>query len=116
MTNGIDARRYTRYEIMRPTLIIPRGAEPIRGFMQNISRGGTLIAVPIELELDRTYRIEVSDPPEAFSLYGEALRLHLPRRNPDGSQEGGFKVGFEFLGLDVATAARLDRLLQEATA
>jgi len=75
-----------------------------------------LIAVPVELELDRTYRIEVPDPPEAFFLYGEALRLHLPRRNPDGSHEGDFKVGFEFVGLDVATAARIDRLLQEATA
>jgi len=84
--------------------------------MQNISRGGTLIAVPIELELDRTYRIEVPEPPEAFSLYGEAMRLHLPHRNPDGSQEGGFKVGFEFVGLDITTAGQLDRLLQEATA
>ena len=115
MTNGIDARRHTRYEIMLPTLVIPRGAEPIRGFMQNISRGGTLIAVPIELELDRTYRIEVPEPPEAFSLYGEAMRLHLPPRYPDGSQEGGFKVGIEYVGLDITTAGQLDRLLEEAT-
>ena len=115
MTDGIDARRNARYEIMRPALIIPRGAEPVRGFTQNISRGGMLIAVPVELELDRTYRIDVPEPPEAFSLYGEAMRLHLPHRNPDGSQEGGFKVGFEFVGLDVATAGQLDRLLQEAT-
>jgi len=115
VTNEIDGRHHTRYEIVRPTLIIPRAAEAIQGITQNISRGGMLVAVAIELELDRTYRIELSDVPEALSLYGEALRLHLPHRNPDGSQEGGFKVGFEFLGLDDSTAARLDRLLQEAT-
>jgi hypothetical protein len=89
---------------------------PIQGVLQNISKGGMLVAVPFELELDRTYRIDVPEPPEAFSLYGEALRLHLPRRNPDGSQDGGFKVGFEFVGLDVATAGQLDRLLQVAAA
>ena len=84
--------------------------------MQNVSRGGMLVALPVEIELGRTYQIEVTDSQGVFCLNGEALRLHLPPRSADGSRDSGFRIGFEFVGTDAAAGDRLGRLLEEVTA
>lgn len=117
MSEGTEARRDPRYDMRRPVRIIPPGREAISGLMQNISRGGTLIALPVELELGRTYEIEVTDSRGAFRLPGEALRIHLPSGTSGaGPEAAGFKIGFEFVGIDPAAGERLDRLLAEAAA
>lgn len=84
------------------------------GTLQNISRGGMLIAFPVELELGRTYQIEIPDGEGTFRLHGEALRIHLPPRTATGLEARLVKVGFEFVGTDAAARERLDRLLVEA--
>jgi hypothetical protein len=84
--------------------------------MLNVSRGGMLVALSVELEVDRTYHIEVPGRHGAFRVHGEALRLHLPRRGGNGAEAGLFKVGFEFVGMDPATGERLDQLLAEVSA
>jgi hypothetical protein len=81
--------------------------------MLNVSRGGILVALPVELELERIYQIEITDSRGAFRLHGEALRLHLPRRGGNGADATLFKVGFEFSGMDPAASQRLDQLLAE---
>jgi len=91
--------------------VIPPEGEPISGTMLNVSRGGMLVALPVELELDRTYQIEVTDSRGAFRLHGEALRLHLPRRGGNGTEAALFKVGFEFVGTNAAASQRLEQLL-----
>lgn len=117
MPERIDARRDPRYDIHRPVRIIPRGGEAISGTMQNVSRGGMLVALPVELELGRTYQIEVTDSQGAFCLSGEALRLHLPPHTPDGAQQPApFRVGFEFVGINPSSGDRLAQLLREAEA
>jgi hypothetical protein len=116
MSDRLEARRTPRFKARRNVRIILPEGEAILGTMQNISLGGVLVAVPVEVELGRTYRIEVVDSEGVFCLRGEALRLHLPPRLPDGSQESGFKIGFEFVGTDPAAAERLARLLAERAA
>ncbi len=117
MTDRIDARRNPRYDLERPVRIIPRMGEPISGTLHNVSRGGMLVALPVELELGQTYQIELADSKGAFCLLGEALRMHSPPRTPDGGHQAvGFRIGFEFVGIDPAAGERLDRLLAEAAA
>jgi hypothetical protein len=84
--------------------------------MQNISRGGTLVALRVQLELGRTYQIEVTDSQGAFYLTAEALRLQLSLPMADGKQPPGFRIGFRFVEIDAAAAERLDRLLDEVAA
>ena len=103
MPDEIQPRRASRYDTSRTVRIIGRDGHAISGTMQNISRGGMLVAVPVELELGRTYQIEISDSEGVFCLLGEALRLHLPPRTPESGQAAGFLSGFEFLGTDPAT-------------
>ncbi len=81
--------------------------------MKNVSRGGMLVAVPVELELGHTYQIEISDSEGVFCLPAEALQLHLPPREPDGGQTVGFRIGFEFVATHPPTGTRLSRLLEE---
>jgi hypothetical protein len=114
LPDEIQPRRAPRYDTSRTVRIIGRDGHAISGTMQNVSRGGMLVAVPVELELGRTYQIEISDSEGVFCLPAEALRLHLPPRTPDGGQTVGFRIGFEFVGTDPATGARLSRLLEEA--
>jgi hypothetical protein len=114
MATPHEMRRDPRYETSLPVKIIPPGAVPIPGTILNVSRGGMLVALPVELEIDRTYRIELTDPRGTFSLYGEALRLHLPRRGGNGTDAALFRVGFEFVGMDPEASRRLDLLLAEA--
>jgi hypothetical protein len=116
MSDRVEARRIPRFKTSRALRIIPPEGEAILGTMQDISLGGMLVAVPVEVELGRTYRIEVTDSEGVFYLHGEALRLHLPPRSADGSQGSGFKIGFEFVGTDPAAGKRLIRLLEEAAA
>jgi hypothetical protein len=84
--------------------------------MQNISRGGTLVALRVQLELGRAYQIEVTDSQGAFCLTAEALRLQLSPRSADGNQPAGFRIGFKFVGIDAAAGERLDRLLDDVAA
>jgi hypothetical protein len=72
-----------------------------------------LVALPIELELGRTYQIEVVDSQGVFCVSGEAVRLHLPPRVPDGRQASGFMIGFELVGMDDTAEDRLGRFLKE---
>jgi hypothetical protein len=116
MSDGVEARRTPRFKTRRNVRIILPEGEAILGTMQDISLGGMLVAVPVEVELGRTYRIDVVDSEGVFCLHGEALRLHLPSRSADGSQGSEFKIGFEFVGTDPATAGRLSRLLKEVAA
>ncbi len=113
MADETETRRAPRYETSRTVRIIGREGDAISGTMQNVSRGGMLVAVPVELELGHTYQIEVSDSEGVFRLPAEALRLHLPPRTPDGGQPVGFRIGFEFVGADPTTGERLSRLLEE---
>jgi hypothetical protein len=83
--------------------------------MLNVSRGGMLVAIPVEPDLNWFYQIEVSDSRGVFRLRGEALRLHLPRRGGSGT-DALFKVGFEFVGTDAAAGQRLDQLLADLSA
>lgn len=114
MPDEMQPRRAPRYETTRTVRIIGRDGPAISGTMQNVSRSGMLVAVPVELELGRTYQIEVSDSEGVFCLPAEALRLHLPPRTPNRGQTAGYRIGFEFVGTDPATGARLSRLLEEA--
>jgi hypothetical protein len=116
MTPPTNVRRNPRYETTLPVNVIPPEGEPIPGTMLNVSRGGMLVALPVELELDRTYEIEVADSHGIFRLQGEALRLHLPHRGANGAETALFKVGFEFVGTDAAASQRLDQLLAELSA
>ena len=116
MTTPTEVRRNSRYETTLPVKVIPPEGEPIPGVMLNVSRGGMLVALPVELELERTYHIEIADSRGAFRLHGEALRLHLPRRGGNGAEATPFKVGFEFVGTDAAAGRRLDQLLAEISA
>ncbi|MFI5342263.1 MAG: PilZ domain-containing protein [Candidatus Methylomirabilales bacterium] len=113
MADGIEARRTPRHDITRPLRIFPEAGEAIPGTMQNVNQGGMLVALPVELELGRTYEVEVTDSQGVFLLNGEALRLHLPARSSEGSQGSGFRTGFEFVGSDAAVEERLARLLEE---
>ncbi len=114
MADRIEGRRDPRYTLSRDVRIITREGQAISGTVQNVSLGGMLVAVPVELELGRTYHIEISDSEGVFSLLGEALRLHLPPRTPDGGEAAGFRIGFEFVGIDPALGERLSRLSLEA--
>jgi hypothetical protein len=114
MADRIEARRDRRYTLSRTVRIITREGQAIAGTVQNVGLGGMLVAVPVELELGRTYQIEISDSEGVFCLLGEALRLHLPPRTPESGQAAGFRIGFEFVGTDPATGERLSRLSQEA--
>lgn len=116
MSDRVEARRTPRFKTRRNVRIILPEGEAILGTMQDVSLGGMLVAVPVEVELGRTYRIEVVDSEGVFCLHGEALRLHLPPRSAGGSQGSGFKIGFEFVGTDPAGGERLARLLAEVAA
>ncbi|MGE5848759.1 MAG: PilZ domain-containing protein [Candidatus Methylomirabilota bacterium] len=116
MTSPREVRRNPRYETALPVKVIPPEGEPTPGTMLNVCRGGMLVALSVEVELDRTYHIEIPDPRGAFRLHGEALRLHLPRRGGNGAEAALFKVGFEFVGMDAAASQRLDQLLAEISA
>ncbi len=116
MTDTTERRRYPRYKISPIVRIILPESETISGTMQDVSQGGMLVALSVELELERTYQIELTDSQGVFCLLGEALRLHLPPRSADGGQVSGFRVEFEFVGIDAATGERLSRLLEEVAA
>jgi hypothetical protein len=116
MTPPTNVRRNPRYETTLPVNVIPPEGEPIPGTMLNVSRGGMLVALPVEPELGRIYHIEITDSRGTFRLHGEALRLHLPRRGGNGAEATLFKVGFEFVGIDAAASQRLDQLLAELPA
>lgn len=116
MTTPTEVRRNPRYETTLPVRVIPSEGEPIPGTLLNVCRGGMLVALPAELELERIYHIEITDPRGAFRLHGEALRLHLPRRGGNGAEAALFKVGFEFVGMDATSSQRLDQLLAELSA
>jgi hypothetical protein len=113
MAEGTERRRNSRYGVGAPVRIIVENGHTIPGTMQNASQNGMLVALPIELELGRTYEIEVTDSQGVFCVNGEALRLHLPPRAPDGSQASGSMIGFEFVGMDAIMEKRLGRLLEE---
>lgn len=113
MADGTERRSYPRYGIGGPVKIVVPGGQSIPGTMQNVSQGGMLVALPVELELGRTYEIEVPDSQGVFCLSGEALRLHLPSHSAEESQKPGFKIGFEFVGIDAPAKERLGRLLEE---
>jgi len=112
MPSPTGTRRHPRYETSSPVKLIPPQGEPVSGTMLNVSRGGMLVAIPVELDLNWIYQIEVSDSHGVFRLHGEALRLHLPRRSASGT-DALFKVGFEFVGMDTAAGQRLDQLLAD---
>ena len=116
MSTPTEVRRNLRYETTLPVKVIPPEGEPIPGAMLNVSRGGMLVALPVELELDRIYEIEVADSHGIFRLHGEALRLHFPRRGGNGAEAALFKVGFEFVVTDAASGQRLDEFLAEISA
>ncbi len=116
MSAPTEVRRNLRYETTLPVKVIPPEGEPIPGAMLNVSRGGMLVALSVELELERTYHIEITDSRGVFRLHAEALRLHLPRRGGNGAEAVLFKVGFEFVGTDAASGQRLDEFLAEITA
>lgn len=90
MSDRVEARRTPRFKTSRALRIIPPEGEAILGTMQDISLGGMLVAVPVEVELGRTYRIEVTDSEGVFYLHGEALRLHLPP--PLGRRKSGIGI------------------------
>jgi hypothetical protein len=113
MADGTERRSNPRYGIGGPVKIVVPGGQSIPGTMQNVSQGGMLVALPVELELGRTYEIEVPDSQGVFCLSGEALRLHLPPHSAEESQKSGFKIGFEFVGIDAPAKERLGRLLEE---
>ena len=114
MPSPTGTRLHPRFETSLPVKLIPAQGEPVSGTMLNVSHGGMLVAIPIELDLNWIYQIEVSDSRGVFCLHGEALRLHLPRRSATGS-DALFKVGFEFVGTDAAAGQRLDQLLAEVS-
>ncbi len=112
MTEWIDPRRHPRYQISQTVRIIPPEGEAISGTVQNVGLGGMLVAVSVELELGRTYQIQVTDSEGVFCLHGEAQRLHLPPRSADGSRGSEFRIAFEFVGTDGAAIERLAQLLE----
>ena len=114
MPTPTGTRRHPRFETSLPVKLIPPQGEPVSGTMLNVNRGGMLVAVPVELDLNWIYQIEVSDSRGVFCLHGEALRLHLPRRGGSGT-DALFRVGFEFVGADAAAGQRLDQLLAEVS-
>ena len=116
MLTPTGTRRHPRYETSSPVKLIPPQGEPVSGIMLNVSRGGMLVAIPVELDLTWIYQIEVTDSRGVFRLHGEALRLHLPRRGGSGADAALFKVGFEFVGMDAAAGQRLDQLVAELSA
>ena len=116
MTTPAEMRQNPRYETSLPVKVFPPRGEPIPGTMLNVGRGGMLVVLPVELELDRTYEIEVADSRVIFRVHMEALRIHLPRRAGNGAEATLFKVGFEFVATDAAASRRLDQLLAELSA
>lgn len=113
MAEGMERRRIPRTGLGGPVKIIAPEGRIIAGTMQNVSQGGMLIALPVELELGRTYEIEVADSQGVLCLNGEALRLHLPPRSDDESCGSGFRIGFEFVGIEASARERLCQLLEE---
>ena len=105
-----DSRRVPKTESVRITL--PEG-DTVMGTMQNISRGGVLVAMAEELEPGLIYGIELTDTEGTLSLLGEALRVYLPLSNAAPDEAGMFKVAFEFLELDDSAARRFGRLIGE---
>lgn len=108
----IEKRRSPRVVKTEAVKVTIREGDTVMGTMHNLSRGGILVAIPEELELGLTYGIELTDSEGAFSLLGEAVRLHLP---PDAAPDEPrmFRVGFEFFGLDNSAARRLGQLVGE---
>lgn len=98
MADAIEARRNPRHHITRPLPIFPAAPEAIPGTMQNVIQGGMLVALPVELELGRTYEMELRDSQGVFIVNGEALRLHLPPRPSDGRQVSESKLGSSLSG------------------
>lgn len=98
MTDPTNRRRYPRYKISPIVRIILPEGETIPGTMQDVSQGGMLVALSVELELERTYQIEVPDSQGVFCLLGEALRLHLPPARLTGARSRGSGSGSNLLG------------------
>jgi len=113
MADGIEQRRSPRYGAGGPVKVILHEGETISGRLENVSQSGMLVALPLELELGRTYGIEVTDSQGVLCLNGEALRLHLPPRSDAGRDGSGVRIGFEFVGIDVSARERLGRFLEE---
>ena len=86
------------------------------GTVQNLSQGGVLVSLAEELELGLTYRIDLLDSEGALSLWGEALRLHLPPSGVTTDEPKMFKVAFEFAGMDDSAARRLARMAKDIEA
>jgi hypothetical protein len=116
MADAMERRRTQRYGVGGSVKIIVPPGHSISGTIQNVSQGGMLVAVPEEMELGRTYEIEVTDSQGTFRLNGEALRLHLPPRSGDERHGSEFGIGFEFVGIDAAARERLGQLLEETVA
>jgi hypothetical protein len=82
---------------------------------QRYGVGGS-VSPSLEVELGRTYEIEVTDSQGTFRLNGEALRLHLPPRSGYERPGSEFGIGSEFVGIDATARERLGQLLEERVA
>jgi len=116
MAETIERRRTPRYGPGGPVRIIVSSGQTISGTIQNVSQEGMLVALSVEVELGRTYEIEVTDSRGSFRINGEALRIHLPPRSGNEPHTPEFGVGFEFVGMDVTSSERLSQLLEELVA
>ncbi|HSB79795.1 MAG TPA: PilZ domain-containing protein [Candidatus Methylomirabilis sp.] len=116
MNEMIERRKSFRLWKTEPVKITVPEGHTLVGTVQNLSQGGVLVSLAEELELGLTYRIEFLDPEGALSLWGEALRLHLPPSGVDSDEPKMFKVAFEFAGMAESAARRLARMVKDIEA
>lgn len=77
------------------------------GDLVNVSRSGALVALAQEIELGVFYSLTLTAEGRDLTLFGEAVRLHLPKEGANRI----YQVGFAFLARSADTAHELAELL-----
>ena len=79
MADAMERRRTPRYGPGGAVRIIVPSGQTLSGTIQNVSQDGMLVALSVEVELGRTYEIEVTDSRGSFRLNGEPCGFICPR-------------------------------------